>query len=216
MFKILNLFHVIGAESRSRLLMILGTWFFKIQLHEAGSFSLGRNFSSNGIVFLRLKKGARILIGNDVKFNNGERFNSIGRQTRCVISVRTNAELIIGDHVGMSSSTIFCNRKIMIGNHVKIGGNVCIYDTDFHSLDHHSRRCRIEDVKATTSRQVQIGNDVFIGAHSTILKGVTIGDRAIIGACSVVTKDVPAGEIWAGNPAKFVRRISLQQTPEYS
>lgn len=49
-----------------------------------------------------------------------------------------------------------------------------------------------------------IGNDVFIGAHSTILKGVTIGDKAIIGAGSVVAKSVPAGEIWAGNPARFI------------
>lgn len=52
---------------------------------------------------------------------------------------------------------------------------------------------------------VKIENNVFIGAHTTILKGVTIGSNAIIGACSVITKDIPANEIWAGNPARFIK-----------
>lgn len=50
------------------------------------------------------------------------------------------------------------------------------------------------------------GDDVFIGAHSTILKGVHIGKHAVIGACSVVTKDIPADETWAGNPAVCIRK----------
>ncbi len=47
-----------------------------------------------------------------------------------------------------------------------------------------------------------------IGAGSTILPGITIGEDAMIGAGSVVTKNVPAGEIWVGNPAKFLRKIA--------
>lgn len=54
---------------------------------------------------------------------------------------------------------------------------------------------------------VVIKDGVFIGAHCIILKGVTIGEKSIIGAGSVVTKSIPDGEIWAGNPAKFIRRI---------
>ena len=47
-----------------------------------------------------------------------------------------------------------------------------------------------------------------MGAGSTLLPGITIGENALIGAGSVVTKDVPAGEIWVGNPAHFVRKIN--------
>jgi len=46
-----------------------------------------------------------------------------------------------------------------------------------------------------------------IGANSTILAGITIGENAMIGAGSVVTKSVPAGEVWFGNPAKFIRKV---------
>ena len=42
--------------------------------------------------------------------------------------------------------------------------------------------------------------------HSIILKGCTIGDNSIIAAGSVVCSDVPAGEIWGGNPAKFIKK----------
>ena len=46
-----------------------------------------------------------------------------------------------------------------------------------------------------------------VGAGSTILPGLTIGERSMRGAGSVVTKDIPAGQIWVGNPAAFVRNI---------
>lgn len=54
--------------------------------------------------------------------------------------------------------------------------------------------------------QTTIGNDVWVGSHCLIKGGVTIGDGAIIGMGSVVTKDVPPYEIWAGNPAKCIRK----------
>ncbi len=56
--------------------------------------------------------------------------------------------------------------------------------------------------------QNNIEDNVFIGANCIILKGVKIGDRSIIGAGSVVTKNVPSDQIWAGNPAKFIREIT--------
>ena len=54
---------------------------------------------------------------------------------------------------------------------------------------------------------IAIGDNAFIGAHSTILKGVTIGANSIIGAASLVTTNIPDNEIWGGNPAKFIRKI---------
>ena len=57
----------------------------------------------------------------------------------------------------------------------------------------------------TEIKPIVIGDDVWIGSRSLIMKGVHIGNGAIIGAGSVVTKDVPPYEIWAGNPAHFIK-----------
>ena len=64
------------------------------------------------------------------------------------------------------------------------------------------------------TKPVLIRQGAFIGAHSIILKGVTIGRHSVIGAGSVVTHDVPDNEIWAGNPAVFVKRIGDSIAPD--
>jgi acetyltransferase-like isoleucine patch superfamily enzyme len=53
---------------------------------------------------------------------------------------------------------------------------------------------------------VKIGSGCFIGMNTIIANSVTIGDNSVIGAGSIVTKDIPAGEVWAGNPAKFIKK----------
>lgn len=58
--------------------------------------------------------------------------------------------------------------------------------------------------------KVTIGKRVFIGVNTVIVNSVEIGDDAVIAAGSVVTKDVPAGEIWGGNPAKFIKKREIQ------
>ncbi len=54
--------------------------------------------------------------------------------------------------------------------------------------------------------QIIIKRGAYIGANTIICKPVTIGENAIIGAGSIITKDIPANEVWAGNPAKFIRK----------
>lgn len=81
-----------------------------------------------------------------------------------------------------------------------------VFTTDFHSLDPKTRRGK-DDIMNRVSAPVIIEDNAFIGARSIILKGVTIGMNSVVGAGSVVTKSIPANEIWAGNPAKFIRKI---------
>ncbi len=147
-------------------------------------------------------------LGRDLTMNNRFFSNPIGRFSRCSIVVGPKGNLIVGRNVGMSSCSIVCHEKIVIGNNVNLGGNVVIYDTDFHSLNAADRMDVKVDQQNTQRKQVVLYDGVFVGAHVTILKGVTIGENSIIGAGSVVTKDVPPNEVWAGNPAKFVRKLS--------
>lgn len=57
--------------------------------------------------------------------------------------------------------------------------------------------------------KVKIGNNVFLGANSTVLKGVTIGNNVIIGAGSLVNKDIPDNSVAAGNPCRVI--MSLEE-----
>jgi len=161
-----------------------------------------------GRVDISMPRTASFSIGHGLRINSGRQHNPIGREDNMLFFVGPGAVLTIGDNVGMSSAAIVCRKEISIGSNVLIGGGVCIYDTDFHSIDYVSRNNPAQDKLTTVMRPVSIGDNVFIGAHATILKGVSIGQGAVIGACSVVTKSVPAHEIWAGNPAKFVRKIN--------
>ena len=118
--------------------------------------------------------------------------------------------LVIHDYVGMTSTSIYCNNKIEIGNHVLIGAETLIMDTNFHSLDYSIRGTSKEgyQYKGTiNTAPVVIGDNVFIGTRCIINKGVNIGEGAIIAAGSVVVTDIPAWEVWGGNPAKFIKRI---------
>lgn len=164
--------------------------------------TFGKGLKVRGIIKVFVTRRGKVTIGNNLKINSGNNYNMIGRQQKTILWVE--GELSIGDNVGISSTAIICNHSISIGNNVFIGGNTVIYDTDFHSLN-TSIRNSDQDRQHAKRKQVQIGDNVFIGAHSTILKGVRIGNNAIIGACSVITKDIPDNEIWAGNPAGFIK-----------
>jgi acetyltransferase-like isoleucine patch superfamily enzyme len=163
-------------------------------------------FRSRGLPRINIGLGGECIIGEKFTMNNHEMSNPIGRFNRCSFIVGNRGALNIGKNVGISSTAIVCHNKITIGDNVKIGGNVVIYDTDFHSLNAENRLKTELDNLNTKTAEVKIGDNVFIGAHTTILKGVTIGNNAIVGACSVVTKNVPANEIWAGNPSNLLRK----------
>jgi len=169
------------------------------------SFAIGNNFKSFGIPTIRMDKNSRFIIGNNVVLRNNTNNNMVGLYKKCSFAVSEGAKLVIGDNCGFSGVSIFCSTEIKIGNNVNFGGNVCVWDTDFHPICYKARR--INDQKRIKRIPISIGDDVFIGANSIILKGTTIGDRSIIGAGSVVVNDVPNDEIWAGNPARFIRKI---------
>lgn len=167
------------------------------------------SFRTSGVPYIMVARGGTFRIGDNFAMNNSIKGNPIGCYQKCTLVVsNNNAVLNIGDNVGISQTAIICHDKITIGDNVKIGGGVCIYDTDFHSLDPKIRKTK-EDIKQKVTKPVSINDNVFVGAHSLILKGVNIGENSIIGAGSVVTKPIPSNEIWAGNPAKFIKKINL-------
>lgn len=175
--------------------------------HFCGNGVQYKNYHTGGIPYVMVARKAKgFTIGNNFYMNNNNACNPIGVNSPCTFFVDNGCSLTIGDNVGISQTALIAHADITIGDDVKIGGGTCIYTTDFHSLD-ASIRSSEEDTKHKKTAPVVVGNNVFIGAHCIILKGVTIGENSVVGAGSVVTKSIPSNEIWGGNPAKLIRRL---------
>lgn len=111
--------------------------------------------------------------------------------------------LSIGDHSALGSrSEIYNLGPITIGEKVTIAqyAYLCNGTHDFS-----------DDKLTLVVGDMYIDDHVFIGARAIVLPGVHIAEQCIIGAGSVVTKDVDKGEIWAGNPAKFIKKRNLEK-----
>lgn len=144
---------------------------------------------------------ASIKIGKGVTLVSSSKYNIAGINHRTIIAaLESDAKIIIEGPFGASGSAIVARKYIFIGKMSGVGANSHIYDNDFHPVKLNSN----DPIK---SEAVVIGESVWIAANCLILKGVNIGDNAVIAAGSVVVKDVCANSIFAGNPAKLVKRM---------
>ena len=145
----------------------------------------------------------RIKIGKNVTINSGLEANPVGGVRTVLLFKNKGALIEIGDSTGISNAMIAAYEHVFIGKNVSIGAGVKIMDTDFHPINLEER---IQNINIP-HRPVRIEDGAFIGTEAMILKGVTIGAESVIGAGSIVAKSVPPGEIWAGNPAKFIKKL---------
>jgi acetyltransferase-like isoleucine patch superfamily enzyme len=110
----------------------------------------------------------------------------------------------IGNECCLNGTFIHSRKEVTIGDNCLFGPGSVILDNDSHntSIDPIIRR-----KGKISERPVIIGNNVWVGMRSIIMKGVRIGDNSIIAAGSIVTKDVPSCQLFGGNPAKFIRSL---------
>lgn len=173
--------------------------------HHCVSFD-SKSIIIDGLPHFVIDSGAKVTIGKNFRCISTP-WIGIDNNSFTKIAVHPNATLSIGHNSGMTNSVINCFESITIGNYVNIGAGCLIVDSDFHSLDWRDRLDGSDTFKKR-NKPVVIKDLAFIGARSIILKGVTIGERSIVGAGSVVSHSIPDGEIWAGNPARFIRKVN--------
>lgn len=160
----------------------------------------------NGIPFISRAKKTSIVIGEGCRFASRETSNLIGINHRCMLSTTVGSNgIFIGKHCGFSGVTIWCFKKITIGDNVRVGANVTIMDGDAHQ----------NDPRAGKDKDIVIEDNVWIGANTIILKGVSIGKNSLVGAGSVVTSIVPPNVIAAGNPCKVIRQLDEKILRQY-
>ena len=120
----------------------------------------------------------------------------------------------VGENCNVCSHC-FIENDVEIGNNVTVKCGVQLWDGLRVEDDvfiganvsfTNDRYPRSKQYPAAFEKTV-IRKGASIGAGSVILCGIEIGEKAMIGAGSVGTKDIPAGELWVGNPARFVRKL---------
>jgi len=123
----------------------------------------------------------------------------IGKASK--IEVGKNGVLDIGENFLISAkSKIICHKQITIGKDSVFAWDTLIMDTDYHEIYDHDANFINKD------KAITIGDKVWIGTRSTVLKGASIPDNTIIAANSLVTKAYPATDtILAGNPARVIK-----------
>lgn len=136
-------------------------------IHPSFSFYLIERFSPN--TELEFGRKSLIRLGKYISAHSG-----------CKFRARDNAILDIGGNCKFNYNCIItAKKKILIGNNVECGPNVLIYDHD------HDYKYKLKE-KKFKCMEVVIGNNVWIGANTVILKGTKIGDNCVIGAGGVV------------------------------
>lgn len=154
---------------------------------------------------------------------------SIGKKPRIgSILCQWPNKVILGDNVELENHVSFkITQPFNNSNYIKIGSNVfvgkgcefnCITtiviedncliasNTTFVDAGHEIEPSKLINKQPVTFSPIKLEEDVWIGTKCAILQGVTIGKGSVVGAGSVVNKSIPAGEIWAGVPARFIRK----------
>jgi len=155
----------------------------------------------------RLEIGPGAMLWNaKIQLTGHNLFCRIGARTR----LRGGTFIVTDEHscLDIGASTTMTGPVIVAqgGGRIIFGQDCMVaYGSDVRCSDGHSVIDAATGENLNPAADVNIGNHVWIGIHSQILKGITIDDNAIVAARSVVTRPVAAGTIVAGNPAKFIR-----------
>ena len=178
-----------------------GTLLFRLKALAFG-IQTGRKITVCGPIIVGRWPESIIRIGDESSLISSSR-RATASTLYAPVRLRTfsaSARIVLGVGVQLNGTAITArSRDILIGDHTMIGPNCVITDTDCHAL--WPAQTRHLEPGLERDADVIIGNHVWIGMQSLILKGVRIGDGAVIGAGSVVTHDVPAGAVVAGVPA---------------
>ena len=147
-----------------------------------------------------VKKNVQIRVTDNAKIKIG--MKTLIQENSFILLTKPKPELIIGNNVNIGRGCIISIKdKMVIGNDVEIGPNVSFFDQN-----HQFNANQLIREQLSTIKSIKIGNDCWIGSGSIIMKGVEVGNGSVIGSGSIVNKSIPEMEIWAGNPAKFIKK----------
>lgn len=159
--------------------------------------TVGRRVTLGNGVHISVVRGARMSIGDEVSIGSNSQLIAEG-----ILSIGPNGFIGHG-------STIVAAERICIGRDALIAEHVTIRDQD-----HRTDRLDLPyNKQGLATAPVSIGDNVWIGAKATILRGVTIGADAVVAAHSLVNQPVETGTIVAGVPARRIKTKGQRLEP---
>lgn len=165
--------------------------------------ALRHNGSVAAAILRRRRINTMCLIDTGVTISNPKNFTT---GSGCALYhgtyiLNTNGTVLLGtdSHLGAMCYANVCYGTLTIGNDVAIGPHTSIITYSNHY------RAGSKVTEERIQADINIGNNVFIGAHCTILPGTTIGDNVVIGAGSVVKGALDGSAVYAGSPCKKIK-----------
>ena len=194
------------ADFKSKLKALLLVWRYGKSIERRGDIRILRKMP-----VLKLPGSSKVYFGDKVVLNSDFERSNTALTYRCTLVCGFSGIIEIDDNSMLNGVAITAYKKVSIGKNCQIASCTLITDTDFHPVNPELRLKQALGHKidhgSVNKAEVKIGDNVWIGWGSIILKGVKIGDNSIVAAGSVVIDEVPANVIVAGNPAKVVKQI---------
>lgn len=181
---------------------------FFVNLYTSFASRKFASFGRNSIIkpILNTSHEEHISIGDNVDIGSFCRITVSTEFGGQKVKSRNKIRLKIGDNVDIGNNTfISANNNIQVGDHVIMSAYVFITDHDHGFTDIEKN---LHQQPLTNNGYVIIGDNVFLGVKSTILKNVTIGRHSVVAANAVVTKDIPPYSVAAGSPAKVIKKYN--------
>lgn len=177
-------------------------WNTKLRLHSKSRILI----KNNGRILVGFNK--TILTNSSLnpcllELHSGSVLHIKGRATLgpgVKLSIHDDAEITIGDKFWITGNTILISdQEIFFGDGTVISWNVYISTTDFHSI-------YTDDNIINKSKRIRIGDNVWIGKNSTVLKGANIGSMSVIGLNSIVAGKVEKNTLSVGAPCRVIKK----------
>ena len=186
-----------------RLLSLLHTFFISL-LNSKVKIGCGSIVYYRSHIVVTTRLGGAI-IGKNTRIGCSSKLCHTGLPFYSKILVDgKEGRVIVGDNCRINGAYIHAENKIQIGNNCVMAAGVHIMDSNGHIVNSTDRTVGRDDPK-----EIVIGNNVWIGLNSIILKGTCIGDNSVVAAGSVVKGEFPDNAVIAGNPAKVVKHLDI-------
>jgi len=175
-------------------------------LNKSKNIFIKGGLNLKSIPIIDIRNNAQLIIGNNVTLNSNNKGYHLNMHSPVkFLADREGAVISIGSNTRINGACIHAWKSVTIGENCLIAANCQIMDSNGHELSFPDVENRI--FTQDTPKEIEIDNNVWIGANTLVLPGVKIGEGSVISANSVVIKDIPSMVVAGGNPAVIIKRI---------